>query len=202
MIKYISCGIFKPYIEMLNVDIDITYLDIEGHNYPKRLTRQIQEEIDKCIGYEKIILLYGLCGNALLGIKARDIPISVVRVHDCLSVLLGSKERFYELFKDRLSKGWSCYSLELKPKVSFDDYDEEDREYLESILCPKKDIYISFDMFFDKDYEPRYDEVIQGDLCFLKDIISNDSNELLEMNKNERLKFSEKEIMVKEKENG
>lgn len=202
MIKYISCGIFKPYIEMLNVDIDITYLDIEGHNYPKRLTRQIQEEIDKCIGYEKIILLYGLCGNALLGIKARDIPISVVRVHDCLSVLLGSKERFYDLFKDRLSKEWSCYSLELKPKVSFDDYDEEDREYLESILCPKKDIYISFDMFFDKDYELRYNEVIQGDLCFLKDIISNDSNELLEMNKNERLKFSEKEIMMKEKGNG
>lgn len=183
---------------MLDVDIDITYLDIEGHNYPKRLTKQIQSEIDKCQGYEKIVLLYGLCGNALLGIRARDIPVSVIRVHDCLSVLLGSKDRFIDLFKDRLSEGWSCYSLELKPRVSFDDYDEDDREYLESILCPKKDIYISFDMSFDKEYEFRYNEIIDGDLIFLRDIISNNSSELLEINRYEKLKYDEREIMVKE----
>lgn len=201
MIKIISCEIFKPYIETLNLDLDITYIEIEGHNYPKRLSKQIQKEIDKCKGYEKIILLYGLCGNAMLNIEARDIPLLIVRVHDCLSILLGSKERFNQLFRDRLSVGWSCYSLEGN-QSSFDDYDDEDREYLESILHPKKDIYVTFDLDEDIDYAKNYNEVIKGDLSFLRDIISNRSKELLELNNNEKLKFDEKEIMVKEKKNG
>ena len=201
MIRIISCEIFKPYIETLNLDLDITYIEIEGHNYPKRLSKQIQKEIDKCKGYEKIILLYGLCGNAMLNIEARDIPLLIVRVHDCLSILLGSKERFNQLFRDRLSVGWSCYSLEGN-QSSFDDYDDEDREYLESILHPKKDIYVTFDLDEDIDYAKNYNEVIKGDLSFLRDIISNRSKELLELNNNEKLKFDEKEIMVKEKKNG
>ena len=57
MIKIISCEVFKPYIELLNMNLDITYLDIEGHNYPNRLAKQIQKQIDECQHYEKIILL-------------------------------------------------------------------------------------------------------------------------------------------------
>lgn len=201
MIKIISCEIFKPYIELIDVDIDITYIEIEGHNYPKRLSKLIQTEIDKCQGYDKIILLYGLCGNALLEIEARDIPIYIVRVHDCLSILLGSKERFELLFQNRLSAGWSCYSLEGRYKC-FEEYDEEEREYLESVLNPKKDIYITLNMDRDKEYEKNYKEVILGDLSLLKAIILNDSDELLELKIDEQLKFDEKEIMVKEKKNG
>lgn len=201
MIKIISCKIFKPYIESLKLELDISYIAIEGHNYPKRLSKQIQSEIDKCINYEKIILLYGLCGNAILNIKARDIPVLVVRVHDCLSILLGSKERFTKLFKDRLSAGWSCYSLEGR-NISFEGYDDEEREYLESIFHPKKDIYIRFGLVEDKHYENNYNEVITGDLSLLKAIISNDSKELLEIKINEYLRFDEEEIIVKEKRNG
>lgn len=155
MMKIISCEIFKPYIELLNMELDIVYLDIEGHNYPKRLARMIQKEIDQSLNYEKILVLYGLCGNALLDLKVRDIPIYVIRVHDCLSILLGSKERFYHLFNERLSCGWSCYSLENRV-ISYDGYDEEEVEYLKSVLDLKKDVYVSFSLEKEKEYEKIY----------------------------------------------
>lgn len=198
MIKYISCAIFKPYIDLLKKNIDIDYLDIEGHNHPKKLSKQIQDEIDKCLNYEKIVLIYGLCGNAILNILARDIPVYVVRVHDCLSVLLGSKDRFEQLFSNRLSSGWSCYSLEGRKRISFDNYDDEEREYLESILYPKKDIYITFNQEWEKQYENYYSEILLGDISFLRDIISCNSLELLELYKNEKLKFDEERILIKE----
>lgn len=201
MIKIISCEVFKPYIELLNMNLDITYLDIEGHNYPNRLAKQIQKQIDECQHYEKIILLYGLCGNALLHIKARNIPVYVIRVHDCLSVLLGSTERFYELFHKRLSCGWSCYSLEGKD-ILFDDFDEEEQIYLQMILNPPKEVYISFSMEKERQYEIKYKEIIKGDLSFLKDIILLKSKELLEINSNDQIRFDERTILTKEKKNG
>lgn len=196
MMKIISCEIFKPYIELLNMELDIVYLDIEGHNYPKRLARMIQKEIDQSINYEKILVLYGLCGNALLDLEARDIPIYVIRVHDCLSILLGSKERFYHLFKERLSCGWSCYSLENRV-ISYDGYDKEEVEYLKSVLDLKKDVYVSFSLEKEKDYEKKYTEIIIGNLQFLKSIISLESTELLQVAQNDILKFDEKEIVRK-----
>lgn len=199
MMKIIACEIFKPYIELLDMELDIVYLDIEGHNYPTRLARMIQTEIDHSLNYNKIIVLYGLCGNAILKLKARSTPIYVVRVHDCLSILLGSQKRFYKLFGNRLSSGWSCYSLENKNKIIvFDEYDEEERMYLEAILNPKKDIYITFSLPNEKVYEQKYPEVIKGDLSFLKMILLLESKDLLMVNENEVLKFDEDKIIVKE----
>lgn len=197
MIKIIACEVFKPYIEMLGINEEIDYLEIESHNYPHKLSRMIQKKIDESQNYAKILLIYGLCGNAILDIKARNVPVYVVKVHDCLSVLLGSKERFMTLFQDRLSAGWSCYSLETKPFLSFDQYDEEEQEYLKSILNPPKDIYISFQMKDEETYEKNYKEVIQGDLSFLKDILDMNSQELLEVNKDEYIVYDENEILKK-----
>ncbi len=201
MIKIIACSIFKPYIELLDMNLDIVYLEIEGHNYPKKLAKQIQAEIDKCQDYKKIILLYGLCGNALLNITARNVPVYVVRVHDCLSILLGSTKRFYEIFQERLSCGWSCYSLE-NVKISFDNFDKEEQLYLESILNLKKDVYVSFSMKKEILYEKQYNEIIKGDLSFLKSIILLESEELLEINSYDQLRFDENKILIKEKRNG
>lgn len=197
MMKIIACEIFKPYVELLNMNLDIIYLDIAGHNYPNRLARMIQKEIDRSLNYDKIIILYGLCGNAILKLKARNIPLYVVRVHDCLSILLGSKERFNELFSERLSSGWSCLSLEGKNMV-FEEYDEEEAEYLNAILNPQKDIYITFSLPNEKEYENKYLEIIKGDLSFLKKILVLDSDDLLKVNKNEKLRFDEERIIEKE----
>lgn len=202
MIKIIACEVFKPYIELLGIHEDIEYLEIESHNDPHKLSKMIQKKIDESQNDSKILLIYGLCGNALLDIQARNTPVYVVKVHDCLSILLGSKERFMALFQDRFSAGWSCYSLEVKPCQSFDQYDEEEQEYLKSLFNPPKDIYVSFQMDKEKTYEKKYKEVIQGDLSFLKDILDMNSQELLEIKKDDVIIYDEKEILKKETKNG
>lgn len=202
MIKITACEIFRPYIKMLNICEKIDYLEIESHNYPHRLSQMIQKKIDESQNYSKILLIYGLCGNAILNIKARDVPVYVVKVHDCLSILLGSQDKFMKLFQDRLSAGWSCYSLETKPLLSFDQYDKEEQEYLKKIFNSPRNIYISFQMENEKKYEKNYKEVIQGDLSFLKDIVYMNSQELLEIKKDDRIIYDEREILKKEKKDG
>ena len=48
--------------------------------------------------YEAVLLGYGLCSNGLLGLRARAIPLVVPRAHDCITLFLGSKERYLDYF--------------------------------------------------------------------------------------------------------
>ena len=50
--------------------------------------------------YEAMLLGYGLCSNGLVGLAARSIPLVVPRAHDCITLFLGSKERYLEYFQD------------------------------------------------------------------------------------------------------
>ncbi len=49
--------------------------------------------------YDAIVLGYALCSNGLVGIKAERIPLVVPRAHDCITLFLGSKERYLEYFQ-------------------------------------------------------------------------------------------------------
>ncbi len=48
--------------------------------------------------YEAVLLGYGLCSNGLVGLAARTVPLVVPRAHDCITLFLGSKERYLEYF--------------------------------------------------------------------------------------------------------
>lgn len=198
MIKVIACAIFKPYIEHLGIDdtkFDITYLEIQQHNHPKKLSENMQKEIDNTKTASKILLLYGLCGNALLDIQCHNIPVIVLRVHDCLSVLLGSKKRYEQLFKERLSSAWSCLALEQNGASWINDktyqswcqkYDEETALYLQACLMQECNIYITMHLPEESRYETKK-EVIEGNLCFLKDILALTSNQLVILKPGQRI---------------
>ena len=49
--------------------------------------------------YDAVLLGYGLCSNGLLGLAARSIPLVVPRAHDCITLFLGSKERYLDYFQ-------------------------------------------------------------------------------------------------------
>jgi hypothetical protein len=73
---------------------------------------QLQQMINEAdiTKYDAILLGYGLCNNGIRGLRAR-LPMVVARAHDCITLLLGSKERFYQYFdKDSStffkSPGW------------------------------------------------------------------------------------------------
>ena len=56
--------------------------------------------------YDAILLGYGLCSNGIQGIMARDRRLVVMRGHDCLTFLLGSKERYSDYFKAHPGTYW------------------------------------------------------------------------------------------------
>ncbi len=56
--------------------------------------------------YDALVLGYGLCNNAMDGIRAGRVPLVVPRAHDCITLLLGSKERYAELFERHPGTYW------------------------------------------------------------------------------------------------
>ena len=48
--------------------------------------------------YDAVVLLYGLCGKATDGVRARAVPVVLPRVHDCIAMFLGSRVRYQEEF--------------------------------------------------------------------------------------------------------
>ena len=59
----------------------------------------LQEAIDAVdtTKYDAIILGYGLCNNGIRGLRS-ELPLVIPRAHDCITLLLGSKERYKKYF--------------------------------------------------------------------------------------------------------
>ncbi len=100
---------------------DVTMIEQGLHNTPDMLRESVQAEIDKVQEYierpknpgrpvsftpEAIILGYGLCSNGLNGIQARGLPLIVPKAHDCITIFLGSKERYKEYFDSHPGTYW------------------------------------------------------------------------------------------------
>jgi len=49
--------------------------------------------------YEAVLLGYGLCNNGLVGLTAGQVPLVIPRAHDCITLFLGSKERYLDYFQ-------------------------------------------------------------------------------------------------------
>jgi hypothetical protein len=64
-----------------------------------KMSVQLQDEIDKVDPslYSAILLGYGLCNNGVKGLHAK-LPLVIPRAHDCITLLLGSKEKYAEYF--------------------------------------------------------------------------------------------------------
>lgn len=64
------------------------------------MATRIQQQIDAVdpTRHDAIALGYALCGNGLHGIQARTLPLILPRAHDCIALLMGSRERYQEYF--------------------------------------------------------------------------------------------------------
>lgn len=98
---YLSAA-YSPHL------VDVTLMPIGLHNEPLNLRVQLQQEIDSAIGkgYDAIVLAYGLCGQATAGLIARDIPLVIPRAHDCITLFLGSRDRYQEEFEREPGTYW------------------------------------------------------------------------------------------------
>jgi hypothetical protein len=86
---------------------DFRFLKQGLHNSPEVLRRELQRAIDETDGdFAAILIGYGLCSNGIEGIVARQQRLVVMRGHDCITPLLGSKERFRKYFDAHPGTYW------------------------------------------------------------------------------------------------
>jgi len=112
----IVCEVMRGELEKLTADgssdMDFIFVQQHLHDTPDKMRARLQEEIDKVgDGYQRIILVYGLCSNGVAGLKSDDHEIIIPRIDDCISLFLGSRERYVEEFKKDpatyyLCRGW------------------------------------------------------------------------------------------------
>ena len=80
--------------------VDLVFLRRGLHSNPDTLREEVQAAIDATDEGEcgAVALAYGLCSNGIAGLRARGIPLVVPRAHDCITLLLGSREAYDERF--------------------------------------------------------------------------------------------------------
>ncbi|MGB9885653.1 MAG: DUF1638 domain-containing protein [Moorellales bacterium] len=99
------------------VDYPIFWVESGLHNYPDRLRQRIQEELNRLANVDTVLLAFGSCGNALLGVSSPTARLVFPRVEDCISLLLGSEDTRRRLSRQvgtyYLTKGWMEYETSL-----------------------------------------------------------------------------------------
>ena len=97
---------------MLPLQMSYEVLDFGRHINPEALRSTLQEKVNNSPpGIETIVLGYGLCSMAVVGLKANGHTLIVPRVDNCIGILLGSQDVYRKQVYDYpgtyyLSRGW------------------------------------------------------------------------------------------------
>jgi len=90
--------------------VDIVLMPQGLHDEPDKLRAEVQKALDNDHDiqgrpYDASLLGYGLCSNGIVGLSA-EIPVVVPRAHDCITLLLGSKNKYQEYFDSHRGVYW------------------------------------------------------------------------------------------------
>ena len=142
--------------------MDVTWIRQRCHDTPEVLHELLQKEIDAIesgedfhtnkLGiagnedentFDAILLGYGLCANATAGLCAKRHKLVIPRAHDCITLLLGPKERYQECFEAFPGCYWYTaswiensdmpgeeYQKKQEAYYRNQDYDEDTLDYL------------------------------------------------------------------------
>ena len=132
----IACNVlwreYCHYAALSGNRFSFRFLEYGLHGEPARLRLELQKAIDATpAAYDAILLGYGLCSKGVEGIVARKTRLAIIRGHDCITCLLGSKSRYHELFAANpgtywYSPGW----IENHVPPGRERYEQTYREYL------------------------------------------------------------------------
>jgi hypothetical protein len=92
----VACETLKPELTWVmnarQCEYPIAWVESGKHVWPDKLRGYIQERIDAIpSSYKRILLVFGFCGNSMVGIKARTQTLVLPRVADCIPLFLGSQ---------------------------------------------------------------------------------------------------------------
>lgn len=189
--------------------IQCFWLEQGLHNTPEELRQRLQSEIDRIEDTQErlmpeqkadaILLAYGLCSNGVVGLRSRTLPLVVPRCDDCISLFLGSRQRYLELFHSHkgiywFSKGWVENAF-IPSKENYDAlyaqyvelYGEDNAEYLMEIETGyiknyENAFFVKSPIYDDSEEEQKVRETAEqfgwnfkeevGDMGFISDLIN------------------------------
>lgn len=157
-LKIIACKIIQRELASLAWccpnTLDITMIRQSYHCTPLLLHDLLQEEIDRVESdhdphtndletFDAILLGYGLCSNALMGLHSSRYPLVIPRAHDCSTLFMGSRELYQKYFNTykgayfynqswmELGKGMDDQYMTRKYNEYMEKFEDEDTvEYL------------------------------------------------------------------------
>lgn len=183
--RIIACAtVIEEMLPLLPPNITYEVLDFGLHLRPEGLKKALQEAIDKTSEEaETIILGYGLCSMAVVGLTATDCTLVVPRVDDCIAIFLGSGAAYTEQAQKEpgtyyLTKGWIEVSDTLLDEYnrSVELYGEEQAKRVLGVMLKnyKRLVYIDTGTKNQERYQAyaqqmadqfslRYEEVVGSD---------------------------------------
>lgn len=112
-VKVIACAtVIEEMLNMMPGDYDYEVLDFGLHINPESLREALQETVSAANGrYDTLILGYGLCSQAVIGLEAKGCTLVIPKVHDCISIFLGSGDEYKRQAQKEpgtyyFTKGW------------------------------------------------------------------------------------------------
>ncbi|MBI3971126.1 MAG: DUF1638 domain-containing protein [Chloroflexi bacterium] len=103
-IKALACEVLARQVYLAAAQsphaVDVEMLEKGLHDNADTLRSELQRRIDAVpeTRYDAVVLVYGLCNRATEGLLAQRVPLVLARAHDCITLYLGSRQRYAEQF--------------------------------------------------------------------------------------------------------
>lgn len=171
-LKVIACKVLFRELSLLAAHsknfIDITYLRQGFHNEPEVLRKMLQHEIDKldahedCYSYKPngnkdfdgILIGYGLCSNGIIGLCSQRYRLIIPRAHDCITLFLGSKEKYKDYFDSHKGVYWYTPGwLDNTPMPGQERYEYHRNHYIEKYGEDNADYLMDMEQGWFKEYK-------------------------------------------------
>ena len=148
-LKAIVCQVFTREIEDVVLrtphTVEVDNVPMGLHDLGVSMRPHLQERIDAADsgGYDAILLGYALCGRGLEGLRAGNTQLVLPRAHDCIGVLMGSRQAYQAYFENHpgvyyRSPGWAEFQtpgMMLEPAFASQKSPLGERRTLEELVA-------------------------------------------------------------------
>ena len=133
--KLIACAVvIEEMLPFIPPRMSYEVLDFGLHTNPKSLKKALQNAINSSApDIETILLGYGLCSQAVVGLRSGSRTLIIPRADDCIAIFLGSAAEYQKQYRSvpgtyYLTKGWIEFG-----DTPFGEYDILVKRYGEQI---------------------------------------------------------------------
>lgn len=121
----IACKMMKDELEHIfkvhEIDLPIFWKDDTLHANPEKLKAELQRQIDAIEEPSELLMVYGNCGNGLLGLKSGVHRLIIPRYADCISMLLHQREDLNTIRTNTyfVTRGWLNGEMGLEKEYDY-----------------------------------------------------------------------------------